>query len=43
MIVCLLDLVCLHALAYDAQVTPPLPFWAEYILPNYIVMCACAQ
>lgn len=23
MIVCLLDLVCLHALAYDAQVTPP--------------------
>lgn len=42
MIVCLLDLVCLHALAYDVQVTP-LPFWAEYILPNYIVMCACAQ
>lgn len=25
MIVCLLDLVCLHALAYDAQVTPPSP------------------
>lgn len=42
MIACLLDLVCLHALAYDAQVTP-LPLWAEYILPNCIVMCACVQ
>lgn len=42
MIVCLLDLVCLHALAYDAQVIP-LSWVYTTKLYSYVCLCAVVQ